>query len=240
MSDRPIEAERAAYNAQRRHAETVELGPEEVVMVAIAAERLTFDVFLAGELGSDSGQSFELLNGVIVPISEPNAKHEDVVAGLCRFLIDHCQAMGLPYIPRQGKQVRLRLEPGGAESSRKADVVLFDRDEWERMRRLSISAAAYVAPPLAIEVVSINWRDDYRLKLNEYESLGILEYWIVDYGGMGGVQYIGSPKRPTVTVNRLVEGEYLAERFVGTEPIVSPTFPALMLTMDQIVAMTAV
>jgi Uma2 family endonuclease len=188
---------------------------EEVVMVAIAVGGLTFESFLAGELGSDVGQSFELLKGVIVPISEPNARHEDVVDGLCRFLMDHCRSVGLPYISRQGKQVRLRSEPGAAESSRKADVVLFDRDEWERMRRLSISAAAYVAPPLVIEVVSTNWRDDYRLKLNEYESLGILEYWIVDYGGFGGVQYIGSPKRPTVTVNRLVEGEYLAERFVG-------------------------
>jgi Uma2 family endonuclease len=209
-------------------------------MVAIAVDGLTFESFLAGEFGSDLGQSFELVKGVAVPISEPNARHEDVVDGLCRFLMDYCQLAGLPYISRQGKQVRFRSEPAGAESSRKADVVLFDRDEWERMRRLSISAAAYVAPPLVIEVVSTNWRDDYRLKLNEYESLGILEYWIVDYAGFGGVQYIGSPKRPTVTVNRLVEGEYLAERFVGAEPIVSPTFSGLRLTMDQIVAMTQV
>jgi Uma2 family endonuclease len=191
-------------------------------MESIAGEGLTFKSFLAGEFGSNLGQSVELRTGVVVPIYEPTARHEDLVDGLCRFLMDHCRSAGLPYISRQGKQVRLRSEPGGTESSRKADVVLFDRDEWERMRRLSISAAAYVAPPLVIEVVSTNWRDDYRLKLNEYESLGILEYWIVDYAGLGGVQYIGSPKRPTLTVNRLVEGEYLKERFVGAESIVSP------------------
>jgi Uma2 family endonuclease len=207
-------------------------------MESIAGEGLTFESLLAGEFGSNSGQSFELRKGFAVPICEPTARHEDVVDGLCRFLMDYCRAVELPYISRQGKQVRLRSEPGGAQSSRKADVVLFDRDEWERMRRLSISAAAYVAPPLVIEVVSTNWRDDYRLKLNEYESLGILEYWIVDYAGLGGIQYIGSPKRPTLTVNRLVEGEYLAERFVGAKSIVSPTFPGLRLTIDQIVAMT--
>jgi hypothetical protein len=28
--------------------------------------------------------------------------------------------------------------------------------------------------------VSTNWRDDYLMKLGEYEKLGIAEYWIVD------------------------------------------------------------
>jgi Uma2 family endonuclease len=207
-------------------------------MVAIAQKTLSFEEFLNWD--DDSGRSFELVNGVAMPLSEPTAKHEDVVDGLCRLLVDHCQSLNLPYVPRQSKQVRLNAAPGESESSRKADIVVFAKEEWVRMRQSSASAAAYIPPPLAIEVVSTNWRDDYRIKLNEYETLGILEYWIVDYAGLGGVQYIGSPKQSTVTINRLIDGEYQAQRYQGEAIIVSPTFPQLVLTTAQIVAMTQV
>ncbi|MEG5062228.1 Uma2 family endonuclease [Microcoleus sp. B3-A4] len=207
-------------------------------MVAIAQKTLSFEEFLNWD--DDSGRSFELVNGVAMPLSEPTAKHEDVVDGLCRLLVDHCQSLNLPYVPRQSKQVRLNAAPGESESSRKADIVVFAKEEWVRMRQSSASAAAYIPPPLAIEVVSTNWRDDYRIKLNEYETLGILEYWIVDYAGLGGVQYIGSPKQSTVTINRLIDGEYQAQRYQGEAIIVSPTFPQLVLTIAQIVAMTEV
>ena len=207
-------------------------------MVAIAQKTLSFEEFLNWD--DDSGRSFEIVNGVAMPLSEPTAKHEDVVDGLCRLLVDHCQSLNLPYVPRQSKQVRLNAAPGESESSRKADIVVFAKEEWVRMRQSSASAAAYIPPPLAIEVVSTNWRDDYRIKLNEYETLGIIEYWIVDYAGLGGVQYIGSPKQPTVTINRLIDGEYQALRYQGEAIIVSPTFPQLVLTTAQIVAMTQV
>lgn len=205
-------------------------------MVAIVKTSLTFEEFLNWDDGS--GRSFELANGVAMPLSEPTAKHEDVVEGLCRLLSDHCQSLTLPYIPRQSKQVRLNSVPGQNESSRKADIVVFAKDEWERMRQSSASAAAYTPPPLIIEVVSTNWRDDYRIKLNEYESLGVMEYWIVDYAGLGGVQYIGSPKQPTITINWLIDREYQAQFYQGDTRISSPTFPDLALTVGQVLAMT--
>ena len=205
-------------------------------MIAIAQRTLTFEEFLDWDDGS--GRSFELFQGVAMPLSEPTAKHEDVVDGLCRLLSNHCKDLELPYVPRQGKQVRLNNAPGENESSRKADIVVFTREEWQRMRQSTASAAAYIPPPLVIEVASTNWRDDYRIKLNEYETLGILEYWVVDYAGLGGVQYIGSPKQPTVTINCLIDGEYQAERYQGDDRIVSPMFPQLLLTTRQIVAMT--
>jgi Uma2 family endonuclease len=207
-------------------------------MVAIVKKPLTFEEFLNWDDGS--GRSFELVNGVAMPLSEPTAKHEDVVDGLCRFLIDHCQTLKLPYVPRQSKQVRLNTAPGANESSRKADIVVFAKEEWERMRQSSASAAAYIPPPLVVEVVSTNWRDDYRIKLNEYETLGIPEYWIIDYAGLGGVQYIGSPKQPTITINHLIEGEYQAQQFQGNTPLISPTFPQVELAIAQIIAMTEV
>ncbi|MGB7440203.1 MAG: Uma2 family endonuclease [Coleofasciculaceae cyanobacterium] len=205
-------------------------------MVAIIQQKLTFEEFLNWDDGSN--RSFELVQGIAMPLSEPTAKHEDVVEGLCRILIDHCQSFNLPYVPRQSKQVRLNVVPGEPESSRKADIVLFSKEEWQRMRQSSASAAAYISPPLVIEVVSTNWRDDYRIKLNEYETLGILEYWIVDYAGLGEIQYIGSPKQPTVTINRLIGDEYQAQGYQGDATILSSLFPQLKLTTLQIVSMT--
>lgn len=204
-------------------------------MVAIVKTNLTFEEFLNWDDGS--GRSFELVKGTAMPLSEPTAKHEDVLDGLCRLLVDYCQTLKLPYVPRQNKQVRLNAV-GELESSRKADIVVFAKEEWVRMRQSSASAAAYIPPPLVIEVVSTNWRDDYRIKLNEYETLGILEYWIVDYAGSGGVQYIGSPKQPTITINCLIDGEYQAQRYQAEATLISPTFPQLQLTIAQIVAMT--
>jgi Uma2 family endonuclease len=207
-------------------------------MIAIVSKLLTFEEFLSWDDGT--GRSFELVNGVAMPLSEPNAQHEDVVDELCQLLSHHCKSLQLPYLPRQGKQIRLNTGLGEPESSRKADIVVFAQAEWERLRLSSASAAAYTAPPLVIEVVSSNWRDDYRIKLNEYEALGVLEFWIVDYAGLGGVQYIGSPKQPTTTINCLIEGEYQARQYQGDAPIASPTFPHLQLTTNQIVAMTTV
>ena len=46
-------------------------------MVAIAQKTLSFEEFLNWD--DDSGRSFELVNGVAMPLSEPTAKHEDVV-----------------------------------------------------------------------------------------------------------------------------------------------------------------
>jgi Uma2 family endonuclease len=46
-------------------------------MVAIVQKNLTFEEFLNWDDGS--GRSFELVNGVAMPLSEPTAKHEDVV-----------------------------------------------------------------------------------------------------------------------------------------------------------------
>jgi Uma2 family endonuclease len=155
---------------------------------------------------------------------------------LCLTLVNFCQNADLPYVPRQNKQIRLQPDAEGRESSRYADIVVLAQAEWLRMKQLSISAAAYVPPPLVIEVVSTNWRDDYRVKVSEYEQLGIMEYWIVDYAGLGGVQYIGSPKQPTLTVLQLQDGEYQPQVFRGGDRIISPMLPELPLTAAEVFA----
>lgn len=73
------------------------------------------------------------------------------------------------------------------------------------------------------------------MKLGEYEKLGIAEYWIVDYLGLGGRRYIGDPKQPTVSIYDWVDGEYRVNLFRGQDRLRSPTFPELNLTVEQLV-----
>ncbi|MGC1395294.1 MAG: Uma2 family endonuclease, partial [Coleofasciculaceae cyanobacterium] len=77
-------------------------------------------------------------------------------------------------------------------------------------------------------------QDDYLIKLAEYEKLGILEYWIVDYLGLGGRRYIGNPKQPTISVYQLIDGEYIFSQFRDNDRIESVTFPEWNLTAEQI------
>ncbi len=139
---------------------------------------------------------------------------------------------------RQSKQVRLKTAPQEKEKSRKADIVIFAREEWQRMKTSSSSAAAYIPPPGIIEVVSNNWKDDYLTKLAEYEDL-VFEYIIVDYAAFGGIRFIGSPKQPTITIYQLEDGEYLPPKVLrGENRIDSKLFPNIPLTAEQIFAMS--
>lgn len=194
---------------------------------------ITFEEFLQWDDGSD--RSFELIDGIPVPVDEPNANHEDVADDLCDLLKAHCSDRQLPYVPKRLKQVRLKTLPGEKERSRKPDIVVFAQAEWQKMKGLSKSAAAYICPPMVIEVVSNNWRDDYLTKLAEYGELGISEYWIVDYAAIGGRLYIGNPKQPTISVYTLDEsGEYQLAQFRGNDLILSPLFSDLELSAEQV------
>jgi Uma2 family endonuclease len=66
--------------------------------------------------------------------------------------------------------------------------------------------------------------------------LGVPEYWIVDYLGIGGREYIGKPKQATVTICSLIEDEYQKDLFQNNEQIISAIFPNLQLTTQQVFA----
>ena len=86
-------------------------------------------------------------------------------------------------------------------------------------------------------MVSTNWEDDYIDKLEEYERLGIPEYWIVDYLAIGSRDYLGDPKLPSVLIFTLnAEGKYQMTIFQNSDRLISPTFPELNLTVEQIMA----
>ncbi len=87
---------------------------------------------------------------------------------------------------------------------------------------------------LVAEVVSTNWQDDYARKVEEYAFLEIPEYWIVDFRGLGGKQFIGNPKQPTFTICQLINGAYQQQQYRYRDAITSHLFPNLQLKLDDI------
>lgn len=110
------------------------------------------------------------------------------------------------------------------------DANLPNEELWEKESTVTQSESI----SLVIEVVSINWEDDYYTKLGNYEAIKIPEYWIVDYADLGVIKFIANPKQPTISIYYLVDEEYQVSQFRDLERIISPTFPELKLTANHI------
>ncbi|MEQ8997626.1 MAG: Uma2 family endonuclease [Coleofasciculus sp. B1-GNL1-01] len=196
---------------------------------AIQQKPLSFDEFLARH-GSDN--RYELIDGEVFDL-EPTGLHEEIVAFISANICVQIDAIGLPWFVFQ----RGLLRPSNVGMTAfRPDVAVVDRDElvkeplWSEQSILTLgSSIKFVA-----EVVSSNWQNDYARKVEDYAVLGICEYWIADYAGLGGTRHIGKPKQPTLSVCRLVDGEYEIQQFRGNQTIVSPTFPDLKLTAEQV------
>ncbi len=175
---------------------------------------------------------YELHKGEIVEMAQPVGEHEEVKGFLARKVTVEFDRLDLPYF--MPSQVIVR--PPEKDSGYLPDVLVLNRanleneKSWKKESIVSLGASI----PLAIEVVSTNWRDDYYLKYADYEEMGIPEYWIVDYAALGGRNFIGNPKQPTITICNLVDGEYQISKFQDNAIIISQTFPELNLTPNQI------
>lgn len=177
---------------------------------------------------------YELHKGVIVKML-PTGTHEEIIIFLAFEFGAERKRLKLPYLP----STRCLIKSINADNSGFApDIAVLDKNALENepmwKKRSTITKGETVK--LAVEVVSTNWRDDYAMKVVEYETLGIAEYWIVDYLGLGGRRFLGSPKQPTIFVYVMVDGEYEVKTFRGSDRIESSIFPELNLTAEQIFA----
>jgi Uma2 family endonuclease len=195
----------------------------------IQQQPLSFEEFLARYGGNNR---YELIDGEVFDL-EPTGPHEEVAAFITTKLCVQIEGAGLPWFVLQ----RGLLRPFNAGMTAfRPDVIVVDRDEliqeplWSEQSILTLgSSIKFVA-----EVVSSNWQNDYARKVEDYAVLGIPEYWIADYAGLGGTRHIGKPKQPTFSICKLVDGEYEIEKLRGDRAIVSPTFPDLKLTAEQV------
>ncbi|NJM48414.1 MAG: Uma2 family endonuclease [Alkalinema sp. RU_4_3] len=190
---------------------------------------LTFDEFVA-QYGGD--KRYELIDGEVFDL-EPTGPHEEVAGFITQKI---CFQIELVQIPWTVFQRPLFRPPHIDMTAFRPDVAVIDRTElvheplWPEESILTRgSSIRFVA-----EVVSSNWQNDYSRKMEDYATLGIPEYWIADHRGLGGVKYIGQPKQPTLSICLLDDGEYKVQILRGEEAIVSPTFPGLNLTAEQV------
>lgn len=198
-------------------------------MIRATTKPLTFEQFL--EVCPDDG-IYELVDGDILKL-EPTRAHQNVARFIAKCLDREIDRLELGLIVERTAVVRTATK-AGQERGRKPDVSVIAESLWNE--DLSSYSALLEPLQLTVEVASTNWRDDYIDKLDEYQRLGIKEYWIVDFLPLASAEYIGNNKVPTVSVYVLVDGRYQLTQFRGTEQIVSPTFPELELTVSDIVA----
>jgi Uma2 family endonuclease len=197
-------------------------------MVQAVFQGMSFQEFLAWK--PETGR-YELHDGVVVDM-QPTGPHEQVVGLLNRKLNVLIDQENLAYfIPNTAV-----VQPLDSANGYKPDVLMIDAAAlgleplWERESVIMLASSV----KLLVEVVSTNWPDDYARKFEDYEAMGIAEYWIVDYEGLGGRRYIGSPKQPTITICSLVDGAYKTQLFRRGDALISPSFPSLRLTADQV------
>jgi Uma2 family endonuclease len=199
-------------------------------MVQSVPQLLTVDEFI-NRYGDDN--RYELIDGELINM-EPTGLHEQVVAFMGRKLNVEIDRQDTAYfIPH-----RCLIKLLGTETAFRPDLIVLDRPRlvneplWQQEPIITLGASIQ----LVVEVVSTNWQNDYARKVEDYAILGIREYWIVDYLGVGGREYIGKPKQPTITICTLVEDEYQKRLFRSDDLLVSSIFSELRLTAKQIFA----
>jgi Uma2 family endonuclease len=200
-------------------------------MIQTQTKTVTFDEFAAW-YPENSVRRYELHKGVILEMPLGTGPHSRVTGFTRDEISAEIRRLKLPYfIPGD-----CLLKPIRDEAGYQPDVIVLDQvalanePRWDRESIITMGSSVR----LAVEVVSTNWQDDYHFKFADYERLGIPEYWVVDYAALGGRRFVGNPKQPTLSVYRLVDGEYQISQFRGDDRVESLAFPELKLTTEQI------
>jgi len=204
-------------------------------MVAIAKgqelkvkTKLTYEEFL--EISPKDGK-YELIDGELVAVANTR-QHENIVAFIYKKFDREIDRLNLNFVVRQNVSIKTN-KINGLSQGRVPDISVIDREAW--YSNPSDYSSLIEPIQLAIEVTSTNWTDDYIEKFDEYQRLGIPEYWIVDYKAIASRQFLGDPKIPTIFVNLLDEnGKYQTFKFTGEAIVKSKTFAELGLTAAQI------
>jgi Uma2 family endonuclease len=184
--------------------------------------RMSFEEYLTYDDGTDA--RYELVDGVLVEMNPPTWLHLRIARYLEGVFNAEIERLGYPW-----EAFRESGQQTNHSGARIADVAVVKLEAVEGV--LEQSAVLTGAAVLIVEVVSDGTAtQDYREKVREYEQKGVQEYWIVDPDPFGAAKYIGSPKRPTVSIYTLWDGAYQVQRCQGDAEIFSPTFPGLKLT----------
>jgi len=182
--------------------------------------KLNFEQYLKYDNGTDN--RYELFYGELVEVPPES----ELNGWIAEWLRDEL----VPFIKRRLIRVNsYELQVQGNPQNRYPDLVVLRPEHLELTKKRQTITLNMLPPQLVVEVVSPyrnqkddNYQRDYVDKRQQYEQLGVGEYWIID------------PQAKLVTVLLLVGGRYQATEFSGLQQIVSRICPQLELTVTQV------
>jgi len=196
-------------------------------MVRAIPQPLTFDGFIGIDDGNEL-QEYELVDGRLLPMPEPDDWHEEILEFLSFMFELQYRRDRLNYSVRQRNALRIDQSRG-----RRPDIAVIERPATRREDR---QAGIRTTPLMLVEIASGNWSTDLVEKQEEYEALGVLVYWIVDYRGQIPAKYCQRGKGRKAIALTLEQGMYQRAEYLAGEVVPCPLFPGLRLTVDQILA----
>jgi Uma2 family endonuclease len=184
--------------------------------MSTTTQKLIFEQYLTYDDGTDN--RYELVRGQLKLMNPPTLLHIRIAKFLERMFDREIERLGYPWeaFRKVGQQTT-------TDSARLPDVLVIPLEQAEVL--MNQSAVLQVPSLLVVEIVSpSSSADDYKDKLEEYQVLGIPEYWIVNPE---------SKRDRRVTIYQL-QNQYQKQEFRGSQRIISATFPDLDLTADQV------
>lgn len=183
----------------------------------------TFEEYLNYDDGTD--RRYELVGGELVELPNESTLNTQIAV----FLIAAFLQLNMPY-RRLGIKQQVAVSSSEV-TAREPDLIVHSEESALALdgQKQALLTFEMPAPLLVIEVVSPgkpgdkNYDRDYVEKPKEYAARGITEYWLID------------PAR-SVVILLYLDGKQYGEigQFKDSECIISPTFPELRLTAEQV------
>ena len=175
--------------------------------------RMTAEQYFALE---DDGCKYELIDGVVVMSPSPTPRHQalamEIAGQLFMYLRDHPVGRVLAET-----DVQLGKGPTGRDLVYRPEIVFIATERLSEMRNRLVGP-----PDMVVEVISpTSRRMDTETKKEDYERIGVHEYWLFD------------PERNAMTFYRL-EGDRFVEATVSDDAYVSQAVPGFTLDLKRV------
>ena len=182
----------------------------------------SFEAYLTADSSELPEGHFEYWDGELVSVMSESGVNDF----LANYLFSLLLIAGIPI--ELIRPHSCEVEVPGRPRTRYPDLTILDPAHLPLIERRNTITRQMPPPRLIAEVVSSggenseNYKRDYNVKPKQYAAIAVPEYWIIDRD------------RAWVRIGILNNCDYQFETFRGNEPIISPTFPDLILTASQI------
>jgi Uma2 family endonuclease len=170
----------------------------------------------------------ELVDGALIELPPEAGLNSSIVI----LVLSHLLAIGVPFthIKPYCCEIQTPILEREDAANRYPDLVILEDEHLRLIQKRNTITLEMPPPRFVMEVVSpgkTNRNRDYIRKRAQYAIVGIPEYVIVD------------PEEQIVIVLTLEQGNYRESGcYRGDQWVVSPTFPTLTLTANQLFATT--